>query len=502
MSARAPKPVDPLTWATLGVRLPETPGSRVPVQLHTKQRQFVALPHLEAMYGGAAGGGKSEALLADALQYVHLPQYSALVLRRTYPELSKPGSIMHRALAWLGREYWNDRDKRFTFPRGAILQFGYCNGEGDLAQYKSAQFHRVYIDEVTEWPEGWFVYLFSRIRRTLGDTIPLAMRSGTNPNGIGAEWVRRRYGIPEGAIVAEPIENRAEDRIFLPARADDNPFLDLAAYEKSLAKLSPSTYRQLRYGQWVRDGEGLVYRHFDDQRNTVPMKDAAAAAHFVESLDFFVLGLDFGFVDATAFAILGWRRHDPTVYVVAAWKEKGLIPSEVAEIVQELEAERPFERIVGDLGGLGKGYAEEARVRWRVPIEPAEKTNKRGYIDLLNGDLERGRLRLLLPQCEELRKEWIELPWHEGRAKEAAGFDNHLADATLYAWRAVTAYRETPEAKKPAPGTIAHDQEVVTRVREARRRELERASAAGGASTRERWQPGRGGTSRWKARPP
>jgi hypothetical protein len=503
---RAPKRQDPLTWATCGLELPETVGSRVPVELHAKQLEFLALPHLEAMYGGAAGGGKTEALLADALQYVHEPRYKALVLRRTYPELAKPGAIMDRALTWLGYDLWNDRDKRFRFPSGAVLQFGYCNSEGHLAQYKSAEFHRIYIDEITEWPEKWVLFFFSRLRRTLGDPIPIGLRSATNPNGLGAEWVRARYGIPEGAIVRDPIENRREDRIFLPATADDNPHLDLKAYNFALSRLPASLYKQLRFGQWVRDGEGLVYASFDTLRNVLTAADPRAAEHFLASLDHFVLGIDFGFVDATAFAILGWRDEDPTVYVVSAWKETKLIPSAAAQIIHDLEEERRFDAIVGDVSGLGKGYAEEAKTRWHVPIEPAQKNNKRGYIKLLNGELEEGRLRILSPWCDELKKEWTELPWHDKkRDKEAEGFENHLADAVLYGWRAATAFRELPPKPKTQAGTVEREEERVAAWREERRRAGERGAAgraAGtpGGSALERWQPGRGGTARWKGR--
>ena len=164
-----------------------------------------------------------------------------------------------------------------------------------------------------------------------------------------------------------------------------------------------------------------------------------------------LLGLDFGIRDATAYVVLGWREQSPVVYVAESWKEAGKPPSEVAENVRELMKRYDFTRIVGDLGGMGKAFAEEMRRRYSIPIEPAEKTNKLGFQSLLNGALERGELLIVRPTNEALVKELTELPWSdETRQKESDGFDNHLCDALLYAWRAASAYHEAPPAPKPS----------------------------------------------------
>src|SRR5579872_5956543 len=95
-----------------------------------KQAAFLLLPNQEAFFGGAAGPGKSDALLASALQYVDVPGYSALILRRTYGDLALPGAIMSRAREWLyGKAHWHDKTYTFSFPSGATLTFGYCEAE-------------------------------------------------------------------------------------------------------------------------------------------------------------------------------------------------------------------------------------------------------------------------------------------------------------------------------------------------------------------------------------
>lgn len=407
-----------------------SPAPFIPQEPTPRQAEFLSLDCLEALYGGAAGGGKSSALLMAALQYVHVPGYAALILRRTFADLALPGAIMDRSHDWLqgtGAK-WNDRDKMWTFPSGATLSFGYMETERDKYRYQGAELQFVGVDELTQWTEPAYTYLLSRLRRLRDAPVPLRARSASNPGGIGHDWVRRRF------VEA----TRAEGCAFVPATLADNPHLDAVAYRDSLARLDSITRRQLLDGVWIRDSGGLVYR-FEQTRNSI--------AQAPPNLTTFIVGIDYGFTDETAFVVVGWRPHDPSVYVVEAYKRGGLTPSAAAEEAHALSAKYRPVRIVADIGGLGKGYAEEARARFTLPIEPADKNNKRGYIDLLNGDLERGRVVVVESACKQLVAEWNELPWSEDRSKEAPSFANHCADACLYAWRAACAYHE----RAPAP---------------------------------------------------
>ena len=154
-----------------------------------------------------------------------------------------------------------------------------------------------------------------------------------------------------------------------------------------------------------------------------------------------LLGLDFGIVDQNGLSVVGWRAGDPCVYVAEAFRLTA-IPSEMGREVLRLDETYKFERIVGDVGGQGKAFVAEMAARFTIPIEPAEKHNKIGYVSLFNGDLRRGRIKVVRAKCAHLLDEWRDLPWAEGRNKEADGFANHCADATLYAWRAACAYHE------------------------------------------------------------
>ena len=224
----------------------------IPTAPHPKQAAFLLLNNEEAFYGGAAGGGKSEALLMAALQYVDVPGYAALLLRRTFPQLSQPGSLLDRARSWLGGTdaVGTDGDKTWTFPSGATLTFGHMQHEKDKYEYQSAEFQYIGFDELTGFTETQYRYLFSRLRRKEGVAIPLRMRSASNPGNEGHDWVKQRF----------IVEGRAKGRPFLPAKLQDNPSVDREGYKKSLINLDPVEQARLLAGDWDVRQEGGKFK--------------------------------------------------------------------------------------------------------------------------------------------------------------------------------------------------------------------------------------------------
>lgn len=223
----------------------------------------------EVFYGGAAGGGKSDWLLMGALEYVDVPGYSAVLFRRTFADLDLPGAIMARSKEWLTRwrphgVRWNEQRKQWVFPNKATLQFGYLEAADDIYRYQSAEFQYIGFDELTQFDEAQYRYLFSRLRRPklTDDTppekreaiealskVPLRMRSASNPGGRGHHWVKNRF----------PIDGKPRGRrVFIPAKIADNPHLDATAYRSSLSHLDDVTQKQLEDGDW-NVAEGLAY---------------------------------------------------------------------------------------------------------------------------------------------------------------------------------------------------------------------------------------------------
>jgi len=237
-----------------------------------KQMEFLLLSDREAFYGGAAGGGKSDALLMGALMYVDVPRYAGILFRKTLADHQLPEGLIPRMHQWAAyaeqRGYpskWNGSTATYTFPTRDLetgeltwndpstVSFGYMKAALDHFRYQSSAYQYIGFDETGHFLEEQYRYMFSRLRRLQGSHIPLRLRGAGNPGGVGHEWVKRRFINPETAIAP-----------FIPAKLEDNAFLDFDEYVESLNELDPITFRQLRYGDWEAYSSGMFERDWFD----------------------------------------------------------------------------------------------------------------------------------------------------------------------------------------------------------------------------------------------
>ncbi len=223
-----------------------------PEEASITQKVFLRTNAIEALFGGAAGGGKSSALLMSALQYVDVPGYSAILFRRTFADLSLPGALMDRFKSWIDQMddvHWNANSYVATFPSGARISFGYLNNTNDYLRYKGSEFQFIGVDEVTEIRESDYRYMFSRLRRPATgplSQVPLRMRAASNP---APNWVRQRF-------IVEGLE---KGRIFVPSKLTDNPGIDADSYRQALQALDPVERRRLEEGDWWSTTLGSLF---------------------------------------------------------------------------------------------------------------------------------------------------------------------------------------------------------------------------------------------------
>ena len=186
-----------------------------------------------------------------ALQYAEVPGYAAIIFRRTHADLALPGALMDRSRDWLiNKAHWTDETKTWSFPSGATLTFGYLETEVHKYRYQGSEFQFCGFDELTQFSETQYKYLFSRLRRLKGSEVPIRMRGASNPGGIGHGWVKQRF----------LVEGNTTGRTFIPAGLSDNPHVDQDEYRQSLSELDPVTREQLLMGDWDAGNEGQKFR--------------------------------------------------------------------------------------------------------------------------------------------------------------------------------------------------------------------------------------------------
>jgi predicted phage terminase large subunit-like protein len=250
------------------------------------QTEFLSSDAREVLYGGAAGGGKSAAIIAAPLRWIEFPDFRCLTLRR---EATQLGNLIDKSQLYrhLGASF-HGTDLIWTFPEGAEVRFAHCKDEADKFNFSGDELQLIQFDELTHFTLGQYQEICSRLRSP-NPLLPRYIRATTNPGGIGHEWVLARWGAwlnkdfeaeglsprfdEEGERLppARPGEilwvlkvgddevyvpkgtPRALSRQFIPAKLSDNPKLTEAdpEYEIQLEQHDRVRRAQLKDGNWL-----------------------------------------------------------------------------------------------------------------------------------------------------------------------------------------------------------------------------------------------------------
>lgn len=278
---------------------------------HPVQQVALSLKAEELLYGGAAGGGKSSYMLMSALQYVDVPGYSALILRRTWPDLNAPEAILDRMKKWMAGlpVKMRDQGRQWEFPSGATIQFGYIQRDDAKYKFQGAEYQYIGYDELTQFEQSVYTWMFSRVRKpqvsclscstaltrvrrkgvdpyfvhaekntgcpaplpdpmvldrykpspdglTVFD-IPLRVRGCSNPGGKGHQWVKEHF--------VSPPPGHQNPGVFIPASIVDNPTINRGEYEKMLEFLTPVDRERMLNGDWNVLDKGALFNRGDFQ---------------------------------------------------------------------------------------------------------------------------------------------------------------------------------------------------------------------------------------------
>lgn len=308
------------------------------------QTKFLAAPEDIVFYGGARGGGKSYALMADPLRYCHNENFRGIFLRRTMPELREIIRHTQRIYpkAYPGAKY-SKTEKIWTFPSGAQIEFGYAENEGDAERYRGQSYTWAGIDELPQYPDSSVYDMVMSSLRSADPNLPVLMRCTGNPGNIGSAWVKEKFIDPAPPGERFYFENESTDlrtgekKIFrksvkyIPATLYDNPHLTRDdSYIATLASLPEIKRKQMLEGNWdvIEDG---AFPEFDRSLHVIdPFRIPDGWLKFRAA--------DWGF--SSPFCCLWFAvDFDDNFYVFREWYGQGIYDKDWANQLAEMENE-------------------------------------------------------------------------------------------------------------------------------------------------------------------
>ena len=387
------------------------------------QTQFLAAPETEVLYGGAAGGGKSYAMLADPLRYAHNPSMRALLLRKTMPELIELIDISRvmYVKAFPGAKF-QEQKGRWLFPSGATLQFSFVDNDKDVFRFMGQAFTWIGVDELGHFatPFVWN-YLRSRLRRTDQSIIPY-MRATANPGGLGGWWSKKMFVQPSNwntpfwatdidtnrTLVFPDIEQVAPElrgkplfkRRFIPAKLTDNPSLMQSPdYMAMLASLPEVERKRLLEGDWDVSEDSAFPEFRRDLHVIKSFQPPASWTRF--------RACDYGYV---AWAAVLWFAIDyqGVIHVYKELYRKGLDAEKLAERVLEMEADepRPLSGPLDNESWARRGQVGPTIAETMIQHGTAWQRADKGPGSRLNGKAEVHRM---LSHNEEFGHPWLQI---------------------------------------------------------------------------------------------
>ena len=419
------------------------------------QEEFLSAGERDVLYGGAAGGGKSFALLADPLRYCHNPNHRGLLLRRTLDELTEliDKSRQLYTKAFPGAKF-RESKSTWHFPSGATIWFTYLDRDKDVTRFQGQAFNWIGIDEITQYPTPYvWDYLRSRLRATDPELQnSLYMRCTANPGGVGGWWVKKMYIDSRTENVAFPAydidtmkpftwpsghEKAGQPlfyRKFVPARLTDNPHLMAdGQYEAMLRSLPEVERKRLLDGDWDV-AEGAAFPEFSRARHVVE--------HFELPTNWpRIRAADYGYASPSA-VLWGAIDWDNNIWIYRELYAKHLTAEDLAAKILEVEQLDPLPHYTvldsscWNKTGMGPSIAE-TMMRCGVRWTPSDRNRIQGKMEVhrrLADDPYTNEPRLrIFSSCQHTIKQLAGIPLSKTNSEDVdTKAEDHAYDALRY----------------------------------------------------------------------
>lgn len=291
----------------------------------------------EALFGGAAGPGKTDVLIACGARYCQHPKARVLFLRTSYTDLQDVRDRMALIYPQMGA-VWESEPKRWRWPSGATLEMGYGETVAEVSRYVGREYTAVLFDELgLVADEAVWTWLYTRVRST-DPSVPLRMRASANPGGPGHAWLKSRFVEPtEKGTVVQVNAKTGWSIAYVPGTAKDNPSLP-DSYWEGLSALPPALRAALQEGDWDA-GMGLFYPELAGAGGEALFREPMAPEAIPEWWDFWG-AYDWGFRHPAVFIACA-RDGDGMVHVMDAVYMHKLGDHDQAALIQGLRTGNP-----------------------------------------------------------------------------------------------------------------------------------------------------------------
>jgi len=337
-------------------------------------------------------------------------------------------------------------DLSMTFPNGSIIRLtGVDADEKESTKLLGGKYRLVCIDEGSMYSIDLRNLVYGILKPAMTDPNAGGQRGTIAMMGTSSNFTRGLfYDVANGIEPGWSVHTwSAHDNPYIAKQWQEE--LDEIAEKRPLYMQTPQ-FKQWYLNQWVVDEDKLCYK-FNEKKNTYVERPPLSGDGWT-----YVLGIDLGWEDDTAFVLTAFHANDPHLYVVDCYAQRFMtLPMVEAKIKDYMgNTEKSPARIIID--GAAKQSIETMRTRTLIPFEYADKLGKESFIELLNSDLIQEKIKIH-KNCTPLISEMMSLVWQtEGDKvklpkKEHPSLPNHLCDALLYNWRMCYHYHSEPKAK-------------------------------------------------------